>query len=135
MVNKALLYGIGGFILGGLVVALAATTFDKQDTALQSNATAHSSMSMEQMTTTLTPHKGDAYDKAFISEMMAHHQAAVDMANLSNRRAKHTEVKTLSQAIITAQQKEIKEMKQWQMDWGYGSSSSTDMNDTDHMSH
>lgn len=132
MVNKSLIYGICGFILGGLLVSIAATTFDKQDSALQTS-TNHSSMSMEQMTTSLTGLKGDAYDKAFVSSMIEHHQSAVNMANLSPARAKHAEIKQLSQNIITAQENEIKQMKQWQKDWGYGSGA--EMSGMEHSNH
>ena len=64
---------------------------------------------------------GDDFDKAFIEMMIAHHQGAIDMAELSPDRAKHDEVKKLSEDIISAQQKEIADMKQWQEDWGYSS--------------
>jgi uncharacterized protein (DUF305 family) len=43
------------------------------------------------------------------------------MAELSAKNAKHEEIKTLSNDIIVAQEKEIATMKQWQMDWGYSS--------------
>jgi uncharacterized protein (DUF305 family) len=51
--------------------------------------------------------------------MISHHEGAIDMALLSPTRAQHAEIKTLSEAIISAQTKEITEMKQWQKDWGY----------------
>lgn len=60
--------------------------------------------------------------------MIAHHQSAVDMAKLSASRAKHDEIKTLSNDIIAAQEKEISEMKMWQTDWNYTSSSMDGMN-------
>ncbi|KND49583.1 MAG: hypothetical protein AB203_00680 [Parcubacteria bacterium C7867-008] len=63
---------------------------------------------------------GDAFDKAFLSEMIAHHQGAVVMAQEALKNAKHQEIKDLAQDIITAQNKEITEMKAWQMAW-YGS--------------
>jgi uncharacterized protein (DUF305 family) len=53
--------------------------------------------------------------------MIAHHEGAVEMAKLSAKNDKHNEIKTLSKNIISAQEKEISEMKQWQMDWGYSS--------------
>lgn len=62
---------------------------------------------------------GDDYDKAFIEMMIAHHQGAIDMAKLSETRAKHDEIKKLSQNIIEAQEKEIYESQQWQQLWGY----------------
>ncbi|NDC31513.1 MAG: DUF305 domain-containing protein, partial [Bacteroidetes bacterium] len=41
----------------------------------------------------------------------------------------HDEIKQLSKDIITAQEKEIAEMMQWQKDWGYSS------NEMMHMMH
>lgn len=64
---------------------------------------------------------GDDFDKAFIEQMIMHHQGALDMAAPGEKNAKHQEVKDLTKAIVTAQTKEIKQMKQWQKDWGYES--------------
>lgn len=118
METKSLLYGLIGFFLGGLLVAVAATTFDK-NTQTDTTNSSMNSMSMTDMTATLKGKTGDEYDKAFITAMIAHHEGALEMAKLSASSAKHTEVKTLSAAIIAAQEKEISQMKQWQMDWGY----------------
>ncbi len=84
-----------------------------------SRSQTHSSMSMDDMSRELKPLEGDNYDKAFIEMMIAHHQGAIDMAKLSATRAKHDEVKKLSQEVITAQEKEINDMKRWQELWGY----------------
>jgi uncharacterized protein (DUF305 family) len=116
MESKSLLFGVIGFLLGGLLVSIAATTFNKPT---QDN----NEMSMSQMTEELTSKNGDDYDKAFIDNMIMHHQAAVDMAKLSPARAKHDEIKTLSTGIINAQEKEIAQMRQWQRDWNYQSES------------
>ncbi|MDB5176584.1 MAG: uncharacterized protein JWN75_252 [Candidatus Saccharibacteria bacterium] len=118
MINKPLIGGLIGFLLGGLVVSLAVTTFDKPPTPAPNN----SEMTMSQMTDMLKTLKGDAYDKEFITQMIAHHQAAVDMAKLSASRANHQEIKDLSLGIITAQEKEINDMKTWQTQWGYTNS-------------
>ncbi len=112
MDSKPLLYGLIGFFLGGFIVAVAATTFDKPS----DNKT---SMSMDQSAAALQGKTGDDYDEAFIAEMIAHHQSAVDMARLSADNAKHDEIKRLSKDIIAAQEKEIGQMKQWQKDWDY----------------
>ncbi len=82
----------------------------------------HSTMSMADMNKQLKGLSGDNYDKAFIEMMIAHHQGAIDMAYLSDARAKHDEIKQLSKDIITAQQKEIAEMNQWQQNWNYSNS-------------
>src|SRR5574343_873097 len=96
-------------------------------TEQQSTATDHNSMSMMDMNKQLEGLSGDDYDKAFIEMMITHHEGAVDMAELSAERAKHDEIKQLSQAIITAQDKEIADMKQWQQDWGYSTGEMNDM--------
>lgn len=82
-------------------------------------ATDHSTMSMAEMNEQLEGLSGDDFDKAFIEMMVAHHEGAVEMAELIPSRAKHDEIKSLGEAIISAQTKEIEEMKQWQQDWGY----------------
>jgi len=69
---------------------------------------------MSEMTSMLLDKKGDAYDQMFISHMIEHHQAAVDMAKLSEANAKHDEIKTLSREIIVAQDKEIQQTRGWQ---------------------
>ena len=93
----------------------------------QSVATDHRTMSMADMNKQLEGLTGDEFDKAFVEMMIAHHEGAVDMAELIPSRAKHDEVKTLGEAIIAAQTKEIAEMKQWQNDWGYTSDEMMDM--------
>lgn len=74
---------------------------------------------MNSMTGMLQGKTGDAFDKAFLSEMIVHHEGAVQMAQQALQNAKHQEIKDLAQAIITAQNKEIAEMKGWEQQW-YG---------------
>ena len=113
METKPLLFGLIGFFVGGFIVSLAATTLDKSATMPASD------MSMSQMTGSLQGKQGDDFDQAFISAMIEHHQGAVDMAKLSASNAKHDDIKQLSLGVIAAQEKEIDQMKQWQIDWGY----------------
>lgn len=56
--------------------------------------------------------------------MIPHHQGAVDMAKYLTG-AKHPELQKMGQDIITAQNKEINQMKQWMKDWGYTGTGST----------
>lgn len=124
MQTKPLLYGLIGFFIGGFIVAVAATTFNKSESKeVSSSNSSMSNMTMDDMTADLKNKTGDEYDEAFIASMIAHHEGAVDMARLSARNAKHEEIKKLSEAIITAQEKEITAMKQWQVDWDYSPSS------------
>ena len=62
---------------------------------------------------------GEAYDKEFLNQMILHHQQAVDMSKYADTNAKHQEVKDLAQAVISAQEKEIADMKSWQQKWGF----------------
>jgi uncharacterized protein (DUF305 family) len=113
METKSLLYGLIGFFIGGLLVSVAATTFDKPTGNQNTDA------SMSQMTSSLQDKQGEDFDKAFIENMIMHHEGAVEMAKMSAKNAKHEEIKLLSDEIITAQKIEITQMQQWQKDWGY----------------
>ena len=77
------------------------------------------SMSMAEMTAGLKGLTGDEFDKKFLSEMIDHHQGAIDMASLARTQAKHDEVKALASNIIAAQTSEIAQMRDWQKRWGY----------------
>lgn len=112
MQTKPLLYALAGFFLGGLIVSIAAIGLNKPTSR---------EVSMGEMTSSLRGKTGDDFDSLFISHMIHHHQAAVDMARLSEQSAKHDEIKQLSREIIAAQEKEIDQMRQWQQKWGYGS--------------
>lgn len=54
---------------------------------------------------------GDATDAAFITDMTAHHQGAVEMAEIAQKRGEHAEVRKLADDIISAQQGEASVMK------------------------
>jgi uncharacterized protein (DUF305 family) len=114
-----LLYGLIGFLVGGLLVSVAATTFDKP--AEVADKAVHSDLAAS-----LQGLQGDDFDKAFLVGMIEHHEDAVDMAKQAEGQAKHEEVKELSNEIIEAQQKEIDMMRQWQQDWGYAGSTHPD---------
>lgn len=143
MQKESVLVGVIGLLAGVIITGFAAGVAVNNNntgmmrmmgmnTSQQSSGNDHSTMSMADMTAQLQNLSGDNYDKAFIEMMIAHHQGAIDMAELSPDRAKHDEIKQLSQSIITAQQKEIADMQQWQKDWGYGSD---EMNTMMHSGH
>ena len=49
-------------------------------------------------------------DEAFVADMVPHHESAIEMARIAERRASHPEVKALASDIIEAQQSEIERM-------------------------
>lgn len=59
------------------------------------------------------------FDKAFIEQMIPHHQMAVMMASMVLNSSDRSEIKELAKNIITAQTKEIESMRTWYSSW-YG---------------
>lgn len=140
MKKESIMVGIIGLLAGLLIAGATAVLAVNNDNhsmmgmmgmdtnhSHQQEAANHGEMSMGEMTEQLKNKTGDDFDKAFIEMMISHHEGAVDMAELIPARAKHDEVKQLGEAIITAQTKEIADMKQWQKDWGYSSDEIMDM--------
>ncbi len=72
---------------------------------------------MDNMMEGLQGKTGDAFDQAFLSEMIMHHEGAVQMAEAALQYAKHQEIKDMAKAIISAQTIEIEQMKVWGKSW------------------
>ena len=56
-------------------------------------------------------------ERQFLQEMIPHHQEAIDTAKLVAKNGENAEVKKIAQDIITAQEKEIADMKSWYKTW------------------
>ena len=61
--------------------------------------------------------KGKDFDIAFLSQMIAHHQAAVVMAEQALKTASKPETKEEAQKVVDAQTREIAQMTGWLKDW------------------
>lgn len=59
----------------------------------------------------------DKFDLRFINAMIPHHEGALVMAQDALSKSKRSEIKQLSQDILSSQQKEIDQMKQWRQGW------------------
>jgi len=66
-----------------------------------------------------TATEGMSFDQMFIAGMVPHHQSAIDMAEMARTRAEHKEIGQLASDIISAQQREIGQMRTWYKQW-YG---------------
>src|SRR3990167_1372610 len=129
MNKESILYGIIGLLLGIVIMGFTATYAVNNERSgvmrmmgmngSKINSITDDSMGMDMMTESLRGKTGDEFDKLFVSEMILHHQGAIDMAELAKTSAKHDEIKKLADNIITAQTKEINEMREWQLLWGY----------------
>ncbi len=136
-----LLYGVLGALIGGVIVWFMTTSavndnnssmmrmmgMHSQNQQMMNNDSDDLSRSqemgmntnMDTMRDSLKGKSEDDFDKAFLSEMIIHHEGAIDMAQEAKTNAKHEEIKAMADDIISAQSKEIEQMKQWQKEWGY----------------
>lgn len=127
--NKEFLYGTIGVLAGALLMmAVSVYAVNNEMTGMMKmmgmntrfdNGVGESKMldSMNSMMHGLE--NTTDFDKAFLNEMITHHQGAINMAERAKTSAKREEIKDMADDIISAQSKEIEMMKQWQKDWGY----------------
>jgi uncharacterized protein (DUF305 family) len=122
------LYGVIGLLIGVVVTGGFYSTNShwrgrSMSHTMPSGSMMHNSdmMGMEHqmdaMTASLTGKTEDEFDKEFLSQMIVHHVGAVDMAKMVLATSKRQELIKLANEIISAQEKEISQMKQWQKDW------------------
>jgi uncharacterized protein (DUF305 family) len=134
-INTSVLYGIIGFLIGIILTGSFCLMnnnkrdWDKKDYSgkmmmhkmpdgtMMNNVGMDMHSMMDGMMATLEGKTGDEFDKAFLSEMIVHHQGAVDMAQAVLDTSKKPELIKLANEIITAQTKEIKMMQDWQKAW------------------
>ncbi len=72
---------------------------------------------MAGMTAGLAGKTGDAFDKAFLEEMIVHHEGAIEMAEMLLANTQRPELKMLGENIIAAQTGEVQIMKDWLAAW------------------
>jgi len=147
MNKQPILYGVIGLLAGVIITwAVATTSVNNNYTGMMNmmgmRTTTDSrgmmdndDMTMGEMSASLQDKTGDDFDKAFLSGMITHHQGAISMANFARTNAKHEEIKSMANDIVTAQTKEINQMKMWQAQWGYASSTSSSDHDMMNMGH
>lgn len=138
MKKESMLYGIIGLLAGSLLtIFMAASAVNNNSTGMmrmmgmraqeqnmmqEKEDEMHGGgmdMSINEMTESLKGKTEDAFDNAFIDAMIDHHQGAIEMAKEAKVNAKHDEIKSLADDIISAQNKEIEMMMDWQKTWGY----------------
>lgn len=60
---------------------------------------------------------GQPYDRAFIDNMVPHHEGAVAMAKIVIAKGTRADVEQLAAQVIAAQNSEIQRMKAWRNEW------------------
>jgi uncharacterized protein (DUF305 family) len=61
--------------------------------------------------------KQEPFDEAFIDTMIPHHQSAIEMAKVANEKSEIPEIEELAQNIVSAQKREIQQMRRWREQW------------------
>lgn len=111
---------IGGLVTFGIVSANTSNSTMSNESTPNNNSMDHNAgRSMSEMNAALQGKTGEEFDKEFITQMIVHHQGAIDMAQAAKENAGREEIKTLADEIIAAQTNEIEMMTQWQKDWGF----------------
>ena len=59
----------------------------------------------------------EPFDKAFIDNMIPHHESAIEMANVVLERSDNPETREIAGAIVDAQEREIEQMRSWRDEW------------------
>lgn len=60
---------------------------------------------------------GGAFELRFMSLMTVHHTFAIERASIAARRAGHPGVRRLARAIVRAQEREVKQFRDWTVAW------------------
>jgi uncharacterized protein (DUF305 family) len=59
----------------------------------------------------------EPFDKAFIDDMIPHHESAIEMAQVVLEESENPEIREIAGAIVDAQEREIEQMTSWRDEW------------------
>jgi len=93
--DRRLLLALGAALLLALGTVVAACGGDDEESASQGGAATQQGA------------PGNAIDRAFVAEMIPHHESAIEMAELANRRGRSAFVEELAGDIVRTQREEI----------------------------
>lgn len=103
-----LLYVLFGFVTGGLVMVLTMSFFSPE---LQ-NGISEMDMAMSGMVHGLEGKSGAEFDKAFLANMIVHHQGAIEMAKMAEMSSEFEPIRQMAKSIIEVQTLEIAQMQE-----------------------
>ena len=59
----------------------------------------------------------EPFDRAFIDNMIPHHESAIAMAEVALQESENPEIREIAQGIVDAQEREIAQMREWREEW------------------
>jgi len=123
LVKKRFLFSLLLSLLAVLVLAACGSTSSTGSSGSGQSPTATmpamstGTPTSDPMTNSLKGVSGKDFEVKFMQDMIAHHQSAVEMAQLVPTHTKRPELNTLAQNIISSQSKEISQMTTWLAQW------------------
>lgn len=105
-------------LLATFAVAIPAQSQDRSDSHSSMHGSSSGMQGAEHARMKSSPNATKApFDLQFIDTMAAHHQSAIEMAELVEKRSAHDELKKMAKKMIDDQQGEIKQLKEWKQQW------------------
>jgi uncharacterized protein (DUF305 family) len=114
---QMLLVLVAGFFVGWLVFGSNGTPNNNTGGSMMMDHEMSMESMMDSMNAGLMGKSGDEFNKAFIEEMIVHHQGAVMMAQMVLQKSERPEMISLANDIIKAQTNEIDMMQGWHEAW------------------
>jgi len=109
--NNKIAYGIGGIAIGVILTLLVSPMMQSEGMMSQSG------MHMGGQEDMTALENAPDFDKAFLEEMIPHHQLALMMVQMLEAGSNRPEMLQLAKNITVSQSKEIKEMQGWYQQW------------------
>ncbi|MBM3209733.1 DUF305 domain-containing protein [Candidatus Saccharibacteria bacterium] len=118
--NQVIIIIVGFIIIAGVAWILVANSQTNDSVEQQSSSATPDEQEAKPVDdnkfATLT---GSAFDEAYIADMMAHHEGAVNMGEQALSASERPEVKALANEIVFTQSREMAKMSEWQQEWGF----------------
>lgn len=108
---------LAGLFIGYVVGVNTGNTNHQMMREMDSRSMSHMNHAMDNMMSGLAGKTGADFEKAFLSEMIVHHEGAIVMAEALLKNTQRPELVKLGNDIITAQTGEVSMMKAWLGEW------------------
>lgn len=116
--RQAKTFGLPALLLAAALVLTACSGSGSAEQGSSEQSSTGSEVSMQGMdhgsdgmASEVLMENGEYSDELFIDAMAPHHQGAVEMAQVAQRNAEHSELRQLADNIVAAQQDEIEELR------------------------